>query len=701
MLSWFMVHYRLVFSKMWSMNGSLPNKTNKHPSSHAMKTWLKPIIIILIALSVLLEAACLPTKRQEATSEGITSSLTNLPPTGTLVPPTATVELMLPTRTPSTPATISTIPNPTVTFISQPTSTPEMLGIDKIVDSLEGLPIAAFFEESYRQLLLRDPDSLFVKGFADKYTVPNDRFSDLSIAYQQDTASLEAAILKLLHDYDYDTLTADEQLSYDIYSWYLQDRLQGYQFMLYNFPVNSLTIWGKQNWLIDFMVNYQPIESLADVEDYLARLSEIDTWVEQLIEGLEARAQAGIVPPKYILEASIRQIEEHLGMGAIGNATPEATLLYSSFLTKIAQVDDLDTDEKRAWSRKIRDEIKTTFFPAYLELRDYLSNLVLQANDEGGAWTIPGGLDYYNYALQHETSTQMTPDEVHQLGLSELNRIQQELNAAASQLGYAPDEINQRLAENSPMLSGVQLQNEFEHLIDMADQASRNQFDLYPQSSLVIKQEPYGSLAYYIPPPYDGTGPGLFLVNLENPTPQYLLPGVVFHETIPGHHLQGALTRELDIPTFRKDMEFNAYVEGWALYAEQLAWEMGLYQEDLLAELGRLQLEQMRALRLVVDTGVNAFGWTLEEASTKVEQLTGSPISRDYLTRFFVLPGQASGYTIGMLKILELRQRAMDQLGEAFDLCEFHNVILGNGPMPLEILEKVVDNYLEAKLETN
>jgi uncharacterized protein (DUF885 family) len=235
----------------------------------------------------------------------------------------------------------------------------------------------------------------------------------------------------------------------------------------------------------------------------------------------------------------------------------------------------------------------------------------------------------------------------------------------------------------------------------MADQASRNQFDLYPQSSLVIKQEPYGSLAYYIPPPYDGTGPGLFFVNLENPTPQYLLPGVVFHETIPGHHLQGALTRELDIPTFRKDMEFNAYVEGWALYAEQLAWEMGLYQEDLLAELGRLQLEQMRALRLVVDTGVNAFGWTLEEASTKVEQLTGSPISRDYLTRFFVLPGQASGYTIGMLKILELRQRAMDQLGEAFDLCEFHNVILGNGPMPLEILEKVVDNYLEAKLETN
>ena len=663
-----------------------------------MKTWSKSIIITSIVLSILLLTGCLATNQPQATGEGISSARTYPPITGTIVPTAATKELLISSSTPSTDSNIPTLPIATLTLIPHATPSPELPSIEKIIDSLIGLPIATFYEESYRQLLLRDPDSLFVKGLADTYAVPNDRFSNLSIAYQQDTARLEAAILELLHSYDYGTLSPDEKLSYDIYAWYLEDRLQGHQFMLYNFPVNSLTIWGKQNWLVDFMINYQPIENVADVEDYLARLSEIDTWVEQLIEGLEARAQAGILPSKYILEASITQIEQHLGMQAMGNATPETTLLYSSFLTKIAQLDDLDADEKQAWSQKIRAEIKTTFIPAYLELRDYLSGLVSQANDEGGAWTMPGGLDYYRYALQHETSTLMTPEEVHQLGLSELNRIQQELYAVASELGYSPDEIDQRLAEDSPMLSGIELQDEFEHLIETADQASRNQFGLYPQSGLVIQQEPQESLAYYMPPPYDGSGPGIFFVNLESPIPQYLLPALTFHETIPGHHLQGALTRELDIPTFRKDMEFNAYVEGWALYAEQLASEMGLYQGEPLAELGRLQLEQMRALRLVVDTGVNAFGWTLDEASARVEQLTGAPISQDYLTRFFVVPGQASGYTIGMLKILELRQRAMDQLGEAFDLHEFHDVILGNGPMPLEILEKVVDDYIATKL---
>jgi uncharacterized protein (DUF885 family) len=666
-----------------------------------MLTWPRRIFTVSTLLSALLLAGCLPAGRRGATGEAIPAPRTLPPPTGTAVPPAATEELLVPTGTPRTPTTIPTLPPATAPSLPETTSTPALGDVQDIASSLVGLPIDTYFEESYRQLLLRDPDRLFVNGLAKAYAVPNDRFSDLSIPYLEDAARLEGAILEILRAYDRDTLAPDEQLSYDIYLWVLEDRLRGHQFMLYDFPVNPLTIWGKQNWLVDLMVNYQPIESPADAQDYVARLSEIDTWTGQLIDGLEARAQAGIIPPKFILQASIRQVEDHLGMQADGRPSPEATVLYSSFRAKIAQLDGMDPDEKQAWSRRVRDEIEATFIPAYLELRDYLSGLVPLADDEGGAWTMPDGAAYYAYALQHETSTQMTPDQVHQLGLSELDRIRQELDAAAAKLGYGQDEIDQRLAEDSPLLQGAQLQDEFERLIELADRVSRNQFDLYPRSDLVILQEPQGSLAYYLPPPYDGSGPGRFYVNLERPTPQYLLPALVFHEAIPGHHLQGALTRELDIPTFRKDIEFNAYVEGWALYAERLAWEMGLYEDDPLANLGRLEFEQMRALRLVVDTGVHARGWTLEEASERVEQLTGSPISQDYLTRFFVLPGQASGYTIGMLKILELRQRAMDQLGEAFDLREFHDVILGNGPMPLEILEKVVDDYIEAKLETS
>jgi len=597
--------------------------------------------------------------------------------------------------------TISSLPTGTATSISLLTPTLEVLSLEGIIASLEGLPIDAFFEESYRQILLRDPDRLFVNGLAGVYGVSNDRFSDPSIAYRDETARLEAAILEILRSYNYDVLTPDQQLSYDIYSWYLEDRIRGHQFMLYEMPVNSLTIWGVQNWLVDFMVNYQPIEDASDAEDYIARLAEIDTWTNQVIEGLQARAQAGITPPKFILEASIQQVEDHLGMQSDGRTIPEATALYSSFRTKISRIDSMDADEKQAWSQSARDEIEKTFIPAYLELQDYLSRLVLLANEEGGAWTLPDGTAYYAYALQHETSSQMTPEEVHQLGISELRRVQGELEDAALKLGYTQDEIEGRLAEESTLLRGAELRDEFERLIEMADEASKIKFNLYPQSDLVILQEPQGSLAYYLPPPYDGSGPGRFYVNLERPTPQYLLPALTFHETIPGHHLQGALTRELDIPTFRKDIEFNAYIEGWALYAERLAWEMGLYDGDPLGDLGRLQFEEMRALRLVVDTGVHALGWTLEEASEKVEGLTGSPITQDYLARFYVLPGQASGYTIGMLKILELRQRAMDQLGEAFDLREFHDVILGHGPMPLEILEKVVDAFIAARSDTD
>jgi uncharacterized protein (DUF885 family) len=660
-----------------------------------MKTWPKCTVLISIALFLLLQAGCQTTQLQQPTSEENNAARTVTAPTSATLPPAAAVESLNPT------STLPTLTIVTVATTPEVTSTAELHDIEDIANSLVGLPIDTFFEESYRQLLLRDPDRLFVNGLAAAYSVPNDRFSDISIPYLEDTARLEAAILETLRTYDRDTLTQDEQLSYDIYTWHLEDRLRSHQFMLFDFPVNSLTIWGKQNWLVDFMVNYQPIENEADMDDYLSRLSEIDTWVAQLIEGLQARAQAGIIPPRYILEDSIQQIEEHINLQPNGRAIPEATVLYTSFLAKIGQIDSLDPAQKQAWSLKVRDEIEATFIPAYLELRDTLSDLVPLANNEGGAWTMPNGAAYYTYALQHETSTQMTAEEVHQLGLSELNRIQQEFNTAASALGYTPSEIEQRLTEDSPLLSGAALQDEFERLIALADQVSRDQFHLYPTTSLVIQQEPQGSLAYYIPPPYDGSGPGHFYVNLERPTPQYLLPALVFHETIPGHHLQGALARELEIPTFRKDIEFNAYVEGWALYAERLAWEMGLYEGDPLANLGRLQFEQMRALRLVVDTGVHAIGWTLEEASAQVEQLTGSPISQDYLTRFFVLPGQASGYTIGMLKILELRQRAMDRLGETFDLGEFHDVILGNGPMPLEILERVVDDYIEAKLETS
>ena len=577
--------------------------------------------------------------------------------------------------------------------------TPLPLDIPAILTTLQDLPFDQFLDRSYRQLQLRDPDTLFANGLADEYGVANDRFTDRSDAYIRGTQQLETAILDLLRTYDRSALAPDQQLSYDIYEWILDDRVRGHAFTYHDYPVNPLTIWGLQNWLIDFMVSYQPIASVQDAEDYVARLSQLDTWVAQMLEGLRLREEAGVVPPRPVLEASIRQVEEHLQMRGPGAFDVEAILLYASFREKLDQVAGLDAGDREALLMAARAEIEDTFIPAFLALRDYLGHLASVAGDTPGAGRLPDGAAYYAYLLRHEAGTSLSPGEVHALGLAEVARLQAEIRAAAAELGYPGDtslaELNERLAEESAHLSGEALLAEYRRLIARAQEAAGAAFDLYPRAGLALEPEPFGSgMAYYRPPPLDGSGPGVFYINTDLEIEAHIIPTFVYHETVPGHHLQGALARELDLPAFRRELELNAYVEGWALYAERLAWEMGLYADGPLGNLGRLQFELSRAARVVVDTGLHARGWTREEAAAYYEEATGIPTGPAAMDRYVILPGQGCGYTLGLLKILDLRQRAMDRLGERFDIKAFHNVVLGHGAMPLEILKGVVEDWI-------
>jgi uncharacterized protein (DUF885 family) len=255
--------------------------------------------------------------------------------------------------------------------------------------------------------------------------------------------------------------------------------------------------------------------------------------------------------------------------------------------------------------------------------------------------------------------------------------------------------LQARLAADSDQLQGEALLAEYKRLIAGAGQATGSYFGLLPGAELVIQPEPFGSgIGYCVPPPLAGSGPGTFYTNPEIAMPAHLIPAYVFHETVPGHHLQGALARELDLPTFRRELELNGYAEGWAVYAEYLAWEMGLYEDNPRANLGRLDFELSRAARLVVDTGIHAKGWTRQEAATYYEEATGRPTGPSAMDRYVILPGQGCGYTVGLLKILELRQQATDRLGDQFDIKAFHDLILGKGPLPLEILEKVVGDWI-------
>ena len=277
-------------------------------------------------------------------------------------------------------------------------------------------------------------------------------------------------------------------------------------------------------------------------------------------------------------------------------------------------------------------------------------------------------------------------------------RLQAEIRQVAAGLGYPPGisltELDERLAADSGSLQGEALLAEYDRLIAEAGQAAGQFFDRLPAAPLVIRREPFGSgIGYYLPPPLDGSGPGVFYTNPDYPIARYIIPTFVFHETIPGHHLQEALARELDLPTFSRVLDFG-YTEGWAVYAERLAWEMDLYESDPLGNLGRLQFELSRAARLVVDTGIHAKGWSREEAAAYWKQATGQPATPASVDRYVILPGQGCGYTVGLLKILGLRQQAIDRLGGEFDIQEFHTLILGHGSAPLAILERVVDEWI-------
>ena len=601
----------------------------------------------------------------------------------------------------SEPAQAPSGVNPTETATAKPE--PDHPSIPEILSLLEGLSIDEFFEESYRQLQLRDPDQLFLDGLADEYGLPNDRFTNLSAEYLRDTQQLEGGILDILRTYDRKALSADEQLSYDIYEWYLNDLVRGHEYQYYDYPVNSLTIWGKHNWLVDFLANQFPITDMQDAEDYLARLSQTGTWVDQLIAGLKLREEVGVIPPRYLIEESISQIEEHVIPIGPDKYFVKGNELYTSFQAKLDLVEGITSQDKQILLGTALEEIEKTFIPAFLKLQTYLEYLEIRASSKSGLYQYPYGQDYYAYMLRHEAGTDLTPEQIHELGRAEVARLKGEILQEAVQMGYPENmslpELQERLVEDSELLGGESMLSEFEELIEMANQATDSYFDLLPEGELVIKPEPFGSgIGYYQSPPLDGSGPGVFYTNFEMIMPAYLVPSYVYHETVPGHHLQIALARELDLPTFRRALVYNAYAEGWAVYAEHLAWEMGLYEDDPLGNLGRLDFELARAARLVVDTGIHALGWTRQDAADYYEEATGRPAHPVAMNRYVVLPGQGCGYTIGMLKILELRQRAMDQLGEIFDLKAFHNLILGQGSLPLEILDRVVEEWIENQI---
>ena len=322
-------------------------------------------------------------------------------------------------------------------------------------------------------------------------------------------------------------------------------------------------------------------------------------------------------------------------------------------------------------------------------------------------------MDYYDYLLAYYTGTDLDADELHAMGLAEVERIKAEMREVMAELGYPTSmsiiELNQRINADSPALNGMERRDLYKAILAAADRAAEDYFDLRSSADVEIQWVKSGPPAYYVLPKPGSDEPGKMPIN-QGLSPQLINYNeyvLTHHETIPGHHTQLSLAQELDLPGYQRyysvnpamqEYAFQAYAEGWAWYGENLAYEMGLYEGEPLANLGRLRLHLFRAVRMVVDTGIHAKGWSLDQAATYLEEETGIPQDAAQLTRYLVNPGYPSGYTIGFIKLRELRQEAEAQLGEAFDKKQFHNVILGSGILPISVLEDVVADWIAAKL---
>ncbi len=574
-----------------------------------------------------------------------------------------------------------------------------------IPPGLQGLSLDDFFEQSYKRLLVRSPERVTRLGIAASLNMRNDSLDNLSDSYAHETQELERAILAVLRTYDRSTFSPEQQVSYDVYEWYLDDRVRGHEFMYYDYPAHHF-LGGYHDELIRLLTEIHPITGKRDAEDYVARLYQVDFQVDHLLEGLNLREQIGVIPPSFIIEMTINQMINYLGTrpSAPTDVRAESLSVYTVFKDKLESLDDLGEQEKQELLERARMTIRLSFVPAYMDLLAYLDRLLLIATDDAGVWKFPNGDAYYAYILRNQTSTDMTPDEIHELGLSEVARIQAEMRQVFNELGYPPDASLGELMNRAASDAGYhdirtqegknQLIEAYEAILDDVDDRLDAAFDIRPKAEVVVIGGPVGG--YYVAGSSDGSRPGAFHVRTNGSwVPKFNMPSLSYHEAVPGHHFQIAIAQKLNLPMFRTDIFFNGYGEGWALYAEQLAWELGVYDDDPYGNLGRLDYELLRAVRLVVETGIHAKRWTRGEAQAYMMDVLGDAGEVD---RYIVRPAQATGYKIGMLKILDLRQRAMDQLGDRFDLKEFHNVVLGNGSMPLDVLEQVVQDYIETEL---
>lgn len=562
--------------------------------------------------------------------------------------------------------------------------------------------------------LLDTPELLTSVGLVDGTMLDfhSGKLSDYGVAERDRRFAVAEQNLSELKAFDREALGLQDQITYDILHFQYTSALSNRKFAWSSpgslYPISPM--FGGQIGVVNFMVQSHTIKNRLTAENYVKRVGLIAERLDKVTAEAQRQVRLGVILPVSLLDKSLAIIKDTVA------PKPAEHPLVQTLGEKIdkAKSEDIDAGLKASLMAQTARIVETQIYPAYQRMTTALNAMRPEAEAQAdGVDRLPGGKEYYALALKQNTTTDYTAEEIHQLGLDEAGRITREMDSILLSQGLIQGTVaerTQKLSEDPKYLFAdnddgrAQILAEYDRLLKEVLGVAPQYFSTIPSTKLEVRRVPPASEkgsagAYYNPAALDGSRPGVFYANLRDPkeTPKWSMKTLAYHEGIPGHHFQIAIAQNLSgLPLIRQQTLFTAYAEGWALYAELLAKEMGMYKDDPLGDLGRLQAEIFRAARLVVDTGIHAKGWSREKAIEYMVGVTGMA-ETDVTTeieRYMALPGQACAYKVGQLKILALREKARQALGNRFDLKAFHKVILENGAVPLTVLERLIDDWI-------
>ncbi len=576
-------------------------------------------------------------------------------------------------------------------FLMKPISIDHYLGKEIVMEMLDT-------PEMLTYLGILDPFNFITKH---QSKLSNNGLEDL----KEDLEEMKQA-KKILERYDDSKLSQQQSVTKKIALYDLENNIkQQEQFPFHNYPLNQ--IGGIHLNMIQFMTDIHPIRSSSEAAAYIDRLNMLDEVFESQMEILNAQKEASIFPPGFVFDHVIRQLNEFIESAEGSNPIRDV------FQRKISEI-DIDEETQVELMNDLDSAMQDSVKPGFKLLLGFMMETLPMANPNDGVWSLPNGDEYYALRLKAQTTTDYTAEEIHNIGLSEVDRISKRMQAILSELAYGDNlnvgEMMNKLNEDPEFLYADTADRksivvkDYNDIVEETWLAASDSFHKMPESKVEVRAIPEYSEqneagGYYMSPALDGSRPGVFYANLYDikQTPTYSMRALAFHEAIPGHHLQNALNMENEELTLYRRFGYytSAFGEGWALYSERLSLELGM-AKSLYDELGVLQSELFRAVRLVVDTGLHYKRWTREEAMDYMKKTTGMSDAEvvSEIERYIVWPGQACSYKVGMLKILELREKALAEMGDDFDIRDFHSAVLDNGEPPLFIVEELVNKMI-------